>query len=113
VSVDLDELQRETEKLLALLRDRHPGLITWSVAVGSQVSKLRQLISAIGLAEYEQKFAAMRDAGDLMAELLVHAGDPLTITEKAAVAKWGMARKIKPSATQPLHDKQGNPQVAE
>ena len=43
--VDLDELQVETQKLLSLLRDRQPGLITWNTCMREQVQKLHILTS--------------------------------------------------------------------
>ena len=30
-SIDLDQLQNETEKLLSLLKDRQPGLMAWNI----------------------------------------------------------------------------------
>lgn len=43
--IDLDELQRETQTLLALLTDRHPGLATWNEALRNRLQTLKKLIS--------------------------------------------------------------------
>ena len=45
-SINLDELQRETEKLLALLNDRQPGFfITWHEFLHEQLQALHKLTS--------------------------------------------------------------------
>lgn len=41
--INLDDLQRETEKLSGLLKDRQPGLITWNEALREQLQKMHQL----------------------------------------------------------------------
>ena len=41
--IDLDELQRETERLLSLLRDRQPGLMSWNEFMHEQLTKLHAL----------------------------------------------------------------------
>ncbi len=43
--VNLDELQEETEKLLALLKDRQPGLMTWHEFLHERLQNLYVLIS--------------------------------------------------------------------
>lgn len=43
--VDLDELQEEAEKIVALLKDRHPGLITWNNLLLERVQNLHGLTS--------------------------------------------------------------------
>ena len=43
--VNLDELQQETEKLLALLKDRQPGLMTWNEFLHERLQNLHTLTS--------------------------------------------------------------------
>ncbi len=43
--VNLDELQQETEKLLALLKDREPGLMTWNEFMYKRLTILYSLTS--------------------------------------------------------------------
>ena len=43
--VDLDELQREAEMLVSLLKDRHPGLMTWNVFFHQRLETLQGMIS--------------------------------------------------------------------
>lgn len=42
--VSLDELERETEKLLALLKNRNPWHSWWNIALLKQVEALRALV---------------------------------------------------------------------
>ncbi|MEK7163298.1 MAG: hypothetical protein AAB775_01120 [Patescibacteria group bacterium] len=44
-SVNLDELQQETKKLLALLKDRQPGLMTWNEFLWQRLQNLHKLTS--------------------------------------------------------------------
>ena len=44
-SFNLDELQQETEKLLALLKDRQPGLMTWNEFLCERLRNLYELTS--------------------------------------------------------------------
>jgi len=45
----LDELEREADLLLRLLKDRHPGLMTWNDFLGTRLRNLRKLIhEAVG-----------------------------------------------------------------
>lgn len=46
--IDLDELQREAEKLLDLLNDRQPGLMSWNFMMKARLAKIYQ-ISATAL----------------------------------------------------------------
>lgn len=41
----LDELQVEAEKLLSLLRDRQPGLVTWNKFLLQRLETLHNLTS--------------------------------------------------------------------
>jgi len=41
--ISLDELQEETEKLLALLKDRQPGLMTWNMFMHDRLTKMHAL----------------------------------------------------------------------
>ena len=43
--VNLDALQQETEKLLALLKDRQPGLMTWNEFMQERLQNLHKLAS--------------------------------------------------------------------
>jgi len=43
--VNLDELQQEVEKLLALLNDRQPGLMTWNEFMWERLQNLHKLTS--------------------------------------------------------------------
>lgn len=43
--VNLDELQQEAEKLLSLLNDRQPGLMTWNEFLHERIKKLHALTS--------------------------------------------------------------------
>lgn len=45
--MNLDTLQQETEKLLSLLQDRHPGLIAWNVALRRQLSEVKKLAALV------------------------------------------------------------------
>lgn len=44
-SVSLDDLQQEIEKLLALLKDRQPGLMTWNEFMQKRLQNLHKLTS--------------------------------------------------------------------
>ena len=43
--ISLDDLQQETEKLLALLKDRQPGLMTWNEFMHERLQNLHKLTS--------------------------------------------------------------------
>ncbi len=43
--INLDDLQQETEKLLALLNDRQPGLMSWNEFVQERLQNLYKLTS--------------------------------------------------------------------
>lgn len=50
VGEKLDEMQAETEKLLALLKDRHVGLMTWNQFLNERLRNMRAIIhDAIGV----------------------------------------------------------------
>jgi len=42
---DLDDLQRSTEKILALLKDRHTGLASWSALMMTNLQDLHEYTS--------------------------------------------------------------------
>ena len=44
-SIKLDDLQLETEKLLALLNDRQPGLMSWNEFMQERLQNLHRLTS--------------------------------------------------------------------
>ncbi|MBI2482262.1 MAG: hypothetical protein HYV76_01730 [Candidatus Vogelbacteria bacterium] len=41
--INLDDLQQETEKLLSLLKDRQPGLMTWNEFMQERLQNLHKL----------------------------------------------------------------------
>lgn len=43
--ISLDDLQQETEKLLALLADRQPGLMTWNEFLQERLQNIHKLTS--------------------------------------------------------------------
>ena len=43
--IDLDKLQQETEKLLALLKDRQLGMMTWNGFLQERLTNLHELTS--------------------------------------------------------------------
>lgn len=45
--INLDQLERETEKLLALLKDRQPGLSTWNEFLFKQIEKIRATTGSV------------------------------------------------------------------
>ncbi len=46
-SIDLDELQQEAEKLLALLRDRQPGLMSWHGFLDERLRNIHTITSKV------------------------------------------------------------------
>lgn len=46
--MDLDKLQEETEKLLALLKDRQSGLYTWHESMAERMVAIKRLIKEAG-----------------------------------------------------------------
>ena len=47
--MNLDELQIEIEKLLSLLKDRQPGLITWNMFLGERLEAIKKMLDAAGV----------------------------------------------------------------
>lgn len=45
--MNLDELQVEVEKLLSLLKDRQPGLVTWHMFIGERLKALKKMIDPV------------------------------------------------------------------
>lgn len=43
--IDLDELQKEAEKLVALLTEREPGLMAWNMCIRERLESLHKLLS--------------------------------------------------------------------
>ena len=43
--INLDELQQEAEKLVSLLKDRQPGLMTWNEFIQERLQNLHRLTS--------------------------------------------------------------------
>jgi hypothetical protein len=50
ITMNLDELQAEVEKLLALLRDRQPGLMTWNMFLHERLGAIQKMLEAAGVA---------------------------------------------------------------
>lgn len=44
--INLDEVQQEIEKLLALLKDRQPGMMGWNMFLNERLNKVHTLISS-------------------------------------------------------------------
>jgi hypothetical protein len=47
--MDLDKLQAEVEKLLSLLQDRQPGLISWNMFMEERLKSIVKMIAAAGI----------------------------------------------------------------
>ena len=47
--MNLDELQTEVEKLLALLKDRERGLMSWNMLLAEKLKTIKALIEKAGL----------------------------------------------------------------
>jgi hypothetical protein len=47
--MNLDELQAEVEKLLALLKDRQQGLMTWNEFLVERLKNIKALMEKAGL----------------------------------------------------------------
>lgn len=47
--MNLDELQKETEKLLLLLKDRQTGLMSWNMLLTERLKEIKKLIESAGL----------------------------------------------------------------
>jgi hypothetical protein len=45
----LDELQAEVEKLLALLKDRQPGLMAWNMFLNERLEAIQKMIESAGV----------------------------------------------------------------
>lgn len=43
-TIDLDQLQTEAERLVSLLKDRQPGLMTWNEMLRSRLIRIRQML---------------------------------------------------------------------
>ncbi|TWU51412.1 hypothetical protein Poly59_30040 [Rubripirellula reticaptiva] len=48
-AMNLDELQAEVEKLLALLKDRQPGLMTWNMFLNERLEAVQKMIESAGV----------------------------------------------------------------
>lgn len=46
---ELDRLEMECSKLVALLRDRHVGLSTWRFLVGQRATSIQQIMKELGM----------------------------------------------------------------
>jgi len=53
--MDLDKLQAEVEKLLSLLHDRQPGLISWNMFMEERLKSIVDMIAAAGITAEDKK----------------------------------------------------------
>ncbi len=51
--MNLNELQQEVEKLLALLKDRQTGLMSWNMSLDERLKAILKLINSAGIHETE------------------------------------------------------------
>lgn len=51
IEMNLDELQIELEKTLALLKDRQPGMMTWNMFLADRLKAIKKMIEAAGIEE--------------------------------------------------------------
>ena len=42
---DLDAIQKSSRKITSLLKDRHPGLVTWSIMVKQAFDEMERLLT--------------------------------------------------------------------
>jgi hypothetical protein len=49
--IDLDVLQKETEKLLSLLQDRHQGLSSWNELLREQLETMAEMAKKAGVCQ--------------------------------------------------------------
>lgn len=49
LDVELDRLEQECSKLVALLRDRHVGLSTWRYLVGERAQAVQRCFTELGM----------------------------------------------------------------
>lgn len=47
--MNLNELQTEVEKLLALLKDRHPELMVWNIFLNDRLKSIQKMIESAGI----------------------------------------------------------------
>lgn len=47
--MNLDELQRETERLLALLKDRQHGTMSWNLFLQERIQNITNLAAKAGI----------------------------------------------------------------
>lgn len=47
--MNLDELQKEVEKLLSLLKDRQQGMMTWNLFLSDRLTSIKGMIEKAGI----------------------------------------------------------------
>lgn len=47
--MNLDELQIEIEKLLSLLNDRQPGMMTWNMFLRERLEAIKKMLDFAGM----------------------------------------------------------------
>lgn len=53
--MNLDELHAEVRKLLSLLDDRQPGLISWNMFLEERLKSIAKMIEAAGITTKDKK----------------------------------------------------------
>lgn len=53
--MNLNELQAEVEKLLALLQDRQPGLMSWNMLLNERLQSIQKMIESSGVPSTQAK----------------------------------------------------------
>jgi hypothetical protein len=49
LETQLNDLENECSHLIALLRDRHVGLVSWRYLTGDRMKKVKQIIEELGV----------------------------------------------------------------
>lgn len=49
ISMDLDKLQSECERLVLLLKDRQQGMFTWNMAVAERLQAIKKFANDAGI----------------------------------------------------------------
>lgn len=79
--MNLDDLQNEVEKLLALLKDRQQGLMSWNVFLAERLEKVQKLIASAGITASSPSDGAAHD-------VLVQVADAGTELNYGAGGVW-------------------------
>lgn len=63
-ALNLDELQSEVEKLLVLLTDRQPGLITWNMGLNERLEFIQKMLESGCSLEANNNYAPLTCGGN-------------------------------------------------